>query len=86
MKTDTKLPVPTYSPNPAHAYHAPFLKQDRGQELLNLMWISLPHDKRGLTDLRDAELVKALVRTPSTLPTPHAKLGQTKSPAAKKQG
>lgn len=63
MKTDTKLPVPTYSPNPAHAYHAPFLKQDRGQELLNLMWISLPHDKRGLTDLRDAELVKALVRT-----------------------
>ena len=55
--------VPSYSPLPAHPYHAPFLKQVRGQELLNLMWISLHHDKRGLTDLRDTEMVKALVRT-----------------------
>ena len=46
-----------------HAYYAVFLKQDRGQELLNLMWISLPFDKQGLTDLRDTDLVKALART-----------------------
>lgn len=63
MKTETKPSVPSYSPGPAHPYHAPFLKQVRGQELLNLMWISLPHDKRGLTDLRDTEMVKAMVRT-----------------------
>lgn len=63
MKTEIMPAVPSYAPGARHPYHAPFLKQDRGQELLNLMWISLPHDKRGLTDLRDGDLVKALVRT-----------------------
>ena len=55
--------VPSYAPGARHPYYAVFLKQDRGQELLNLMWISLPHDKRGLADLRDTEMVKAMVRT-----------------------
>lgn len=55
--------VPSYSPGVRHPYYDAFVKQDRGQELLNLMWISLPHDKRGLTDLRDTEMVKAMVRT-----------------------
>lgn len=63
MKTETMTAVPSYAPGARHPYYAVFLKQDRGQELLNLMWISLPHDKRGLTDLRDSELVKAMVRT-----------------------
>jgi hypothetical protein len=63
LKSETRIPVPTYSQIPMHEYYSAFLKQDRGQELLNLMWISLPFDKRGLTDLSDTNLVKAMVRT-----------------------
>lgn len=55
--------VPSYSPNPAHPSHAPFLSHARGQQLLNLLWISLPHDKKGLADMRDTEMVRALART-----------------------
>lgn len=63
MKTETKSPALTYSPVPYHTMYGPLLKQPRGLEIMNMLFISREFDKRGATDLSDPNLIKSVIGT-----------------------
>ena len=63
MRTETKTPALTYSPAPYHTMYGPLLRQPRGLEIMNLLFISRGFDKRGATDLSNPNLIKAVIGT-----------------------
>lgn len=63
MKTATESTALSYSPTPYNPIYGAMLKQARGLQIMNLFWISRDFDRRGVTDMSDPNLVKALVQT-----------------------
>lgn len=63
IKTSANASALAYSPKAYNPAYGLLLKQTNGLQIMNMFWISRDFDARGMTDMRDTHLVKAVVQT-----------------------